>query len=461
MEAKIPKKQSRLQPCIGLFPAPLETVPKSDLIEFQCRITAAAVDKKGTGSGPVYKTTVRRFNEGTPEQWIAVLTAFKEIWTQNQISNPADRLATIRAVLRDKSLAQFEASIIKQQEDKQTEALAEDENASVGPIAITNLHITVALSDVAEYVFPHRALEMQKMWMKRGIKKPKDMTFRALNSALNRMNNALPHFPGGSRASKLTEVDLIESLEWAVPETWRAHFDLDGYVPTLHPREQLLKACAAIERSTEVPTNYQHPPATKKEIPKKKTSSKSKHGFNKKGAFYCSHHGHNNTHGTSDCYTLNNQQSGPPAKAKKPFSATKKLFKKELHLLGKQPGAKAKALEAYSQLIEQEKLKLGKARAKDPDTDDDSVHIIDVVPAPKKKARKPSLDTDDEASTYSADLAKEFNAKIKLAQQQAKLAEFKKRAKKLGTHLVQTAEDDMSIESQGTEEAEWDLDLEN
>lgn len=470
MEARIPfKKKGQMQPCIGLYTAPVESIPKTELLEIPCRITAT----NRAANAPTYKTTLRRFNEGTPEQWIALLTALDEIWTQNQVTTASDRLALVRAVLREESLAQFEASLIVQQTTPTDNAT--NENAvEEEPLPLTIEFIDVALKEVAENVFPHRALEMQKLWMRRGLKKPTDMSFRALSSAVNRMNNALPYFPGATRESKLTEFDLIEVLEWAVPATWRAKFDWDNFVPTMHPREKLLKVCAAIERNTtEAPTAPPTKYGDRKEGPKKKGThfGKSKHAPPvRKGAFFCSHHGHNNTHTSNDCFVLKNQPGGGGhGKDGKPLS-TKKLFKKELHLLAKLPGAKLKALEAYSAIIEKEKNKLGKAKkaltktkeAQSSDSDDESIHIMDVIPAPpsakkKSKAKEPEEgwperrkldgpDTDTE-STYLSRIAKEFNAKIKLGMQKKKLADYKKRLKKLGH---ENTDDEMSIISAGS-----------
>ena len=49
--------------------------------------------------------------------------------------------------------------------------------------------------------------------------------------------------------SKLLEVELIWLLEWSLPVTWRAKFDLDGYIPMLHSKARLIEACEAIEQS--------------------------------------------------------------------------------------------------------------------------------------------------------------------------------------------------------------------
>ena len=56
-------------------------------------------------------------------------------------------------------------------------------------------------------------------------------------------------FPGGSDDSKFTEKEIVELLEWSLPLTWRAKFDLDGYIPTLDTKSRLIEACEAIERN--------------------------------------------------------------------------------------------------------------------------------------------------------------------------------------------------------------------
>jgi hypothetical protein len=52
-----------------------------------------------------------------------------------------------------------------------------------------------------------------------------------------------------TEASKFSEIELIGLLEWSLPATWRAKFDLDSYNPTLHTRAKLIEACEAIEQS--------------------------------------------------------------------------------------------------------------------------------------------------------------------------------------------------------------------
>ncbi len=46
-----------------------------------------------------YKKHVRKFEEGTPQQWIDVLRDMEEIWTQNSVNGGTDRASTVRAVV--------------------------------------------------------------------------------------------------------------------------------------------------------------------------------------------------------------------------------------------------------------------------------------------------------------------------------------------------------------------------
>jgi hypothetical protein len=67
--------------------------------------------------------------------------------------------------------------------------------------------------------------------------------------SINCLNNSSPFFPNATEASKFSEMELIGLLEWSLPVTWRAKFDLDGYIPTLHSKPKLIEVCESIECS--------------------------------------------------------------------------------------------------------------------------------------------------------------------------------------------------------------------
>ena len=97
--------------------------------------------------------------------------------------------------------------------------------------------------------FPHRALEIQKLWMRRKMRKPTEMSFRKMVAAVVRINNSIPYFPGATVVDKFSEAEIIELLEWSIPQKWRNKFDLEGYIPSLETRAKLVEKCEALERN--------------------------------------------------------------------------------------------------------------------------------------------------------------------------------------------------------------------
>jgi hypothetical protein len=75
------------------------------------------------------------------------------------------------------------------------------------------------------------------------------MTFRKLVAAVMKMNKSVSKFPGATDDNKFSNNDLLEILEWSVPAKWRANFDLNQYVPSLHDKARLIAEAEAIERA--------------------------------------------------------------------------------------------------------------------------------------------------------------------------------------------------------------------
>jgi hypothetical protein len=106
-----------------------------------------------------------------------------------------------------------------------------------------------ALISVTKNIFPHRALEIQKIWMCRQIRKPKDMHVRKLVSIITKMNNSLTRFPEADDDDKFEQSELLEIIEWYLPYEWRAKFDLDRYISSDYDKARLIAEAEAIKRS--------------------------------------------------------------------------------------------------------------------------------------------------------------------------------------------------------------------
>jgi hypothetical protein len=214
-------KPSTLQPVLPLLPEVLPTKEQDKLKFINFKLKSRAGQPAGSTT---YKKLVRVFEEGSPQQWIDLIQDLEEIWTQNSVNGPSDHTLTIRALLKGESLIAFKTAL---------EDVPVDPDPNVNALqALMIEHIGRAMDQVSNAVFPHCALEIQKLWMVRGMKKPYDLSTRKTTAATTKINNCLPVFPLGSPASKFTDQEVVGLLLWLLPLTWRKKFGLDGYVPT-------------------------------------------------------------------------------------------------------------------------------------------------------------------------------------------------------------------------------------
>jgi hypothetical protein len=150
---KFQKKAGSLQPVLPLVPLklPLAEEEKGMFLSFELM---ARVGQPATSTK--YKKQVRKFEEGTPQQWIDLLRDLQEIWMQNSVNGGTDQASTVRAVVKGESITPFETSL----QGARTNDDGEEQ-------AMTSAHVDTALNRVATTVFPHRVLEIQKLWMNR------------------------------------------------------------------------------------------------------------------------------------------------------------------------------------------------------------------------------------------------------------------------------------------------------
>jgi Tfp pilus assembly protein PilE len=211
-----------------------------------------------------------------------------------------------------------------------------------------------ALTAIAITVFPHRALEIQRLWMTRGMRKPYKMTTRKTAATITWINNALPLFPGGTDASKFSNTEVIGLLEWSLPPSWRSKFDLDGYIPTVDSKAKLIENCETIERNQN-DTPQAKPAHKDKKSKRDKSSNGTKNRESGTNNKYCLEHGKNSTHNTSDCFTLKNRKENGQKgneKSGKAFgrSFSNHNFRKELNAMMKE-SSKKEVLDLYASAI--------------------------------------------------------------------------------------------------------------
>jgi hypothetical protein len=292
MNETIQKKATFLIPPLPLVEEPKDKDEKpkaTDLIEFILKQRAGS-----TSSAPTYKLKVSSFCEGTVSEWISFRKAIAELWKQNGLNNAQDKIANICTILRGDSLTGFEEKI-------QELTTSVDDTGETVTMEITDETVEDGLKAVAQMVFPFRALENPKQWMRRRMRKPKELSIRKYVAAVGRLNNSLPVFPNGKESDKFTPREILEILEWSIPKSWRTKFDLDGYVPTEFTKERFMTECEAIGRNKP----KIHHKTNNSTVSGKTVTHKKSHGVKFRSAtqksdttakFHCTEHGQNPSH---------------------------------------------------------------------------------------------------------------------------------------------------------------------
>jgi hypothetical protein len=79
---------------------------KNRFIDFKLKVNAGAA-----AGAPTYVKHVKTFEEGSPKEWIDLIHHLDEIWRQNSMNEPADRVATVRSILKGESLTAFDVAL--------------------------------------------------------------------------------------------------------------------------------------------------------------------------------------------------------------------------------------------------------------------------------------------------------------------------------------------------------------
>jgi hypothetical protein len=389
------KKSPGFVPVIPLVPTQLtaeELKDKSAYITFTLQVS------RGGGPGaPTYKKNVHTFEDGDPQQWMEVMTALREIWLQNSVDNPTDMSNTVVAILKGDSLTAYQAAV---------EDLTVDPDDDTLAIPLTEDHVEQALRSVTETVFPFRALETQKQWMSRYMKKPYDMTAKTMTHAMSKINNFLPYFPEAGMEDKYSETELIGILQFALPEYYRAAFDLRDYIPADNNKTKFISECERVERSAKPKSHERDDDDDERKNNKKTKFAKSENSSKKSGSknttqdsgMFCTHC-KTDTHNTASCYKLKkiarDKAEAGKARDKEPYS--KRTFRKEVNAIARRAGKHGdiklveKAIKReQGKQAKQEKKQAKVARAKkvatDSESSDESMHNMESRIPRKKKA---------------------------------------------------------------------------
>ena len=155
--------------------------------------------------------------------------------------------------------------------------------------------INHALNEIVKTRCPYKALEKQKRFMRRKMRKPAEMRTREYVNRLRHINyEELPKLPPFDDNQRLADDEMIDILIYGLPKSWIKEMDRQDFDPFAHPIMRSVEFCERMESSED----FQ--PEQKKSSP---AQSKKKHKSSDGGAKYCEYHGKGN-HSTQDCEVI-------------------------------------------------------------------------------------------------------------------------------------------------------------
>jgi len=150
------------------------------------------------------------------------------------------------------------------------------------------------------------------------------MTIRAYYARYLELNKYLPQFPPFNDNQKISEDEIKEHAEFAIPNSWQRQMTMHGFHMVDHTINEFIKFCEQLEVSEDIfdsthkksqKTNAQRgrENGTQSSMTGGKTNSGKKRKDFSNHTHKCLYHGDNNTHDTNDCKVMKKQAANMAA----------------------------------------------------------------------------------------------------------------------------------------------------
>ena len=114
-----------------------------------------------------------------------------------------------------------------------------------------NASFATCLEALRNLIFPHRAVLMQKRYLRRFVHKPATIKTQEFVARLIKINNYLPKFPpttaGSADPASLPDDELLDILEFGMPNLWQKQMVLQDFDPLQHPIKEFTEFMEQVE----------------------------------------------------------------------------------------------------------------------------------------------------------------------------------------------------------------------
>jgi hypothetical protein len=259
--------------------------------------------------------------------------------------------------------------------------------------------VIIALNATIKEVCPYKALEKQKRFMRRKMRKPADMKLRVYVNHLQRINQEeIPHLPPQGLDQTLSDDEMMDIVLYGIPKSWVNTMNEHDFDPFKTGKIlALVEFCERLEANEnhgEVKKNHGNGQSNGQNSKKSKTYAKGKNSHGSGEGKWCAFH-ETNTHTTEECTTLKRLKAKQKADSDKKPNKTwtkksddaKQYTKKELNALVRKVTIKAN---------KQTKKELSAVAKRKKDDDDESVGSLNMIETRMK-------DVDEELKKFNFD----------------------------------------------------------
>ena len=266
-----------------------------------------------------YDVIMSYFSTGTPEDGLKFNETLNKVILGQALTGGPAKYAFARRVLSGDAKASFNTSATYNGTE-------------------TNANFIICITELTRHIFPAWALQNQKRYMRRFLRKPGNMTVRAYFSRVNEINSYLTLFPDicpDEPATSLDNNELLDLMEFGIPASWQRELVKIGFDPTNHTIQEFQEFCERMELTETLDPNRK--PSGDKRFDKNDRNKNLKRGQNGQKLFpdekekeikFCLYHGKNPTHNSDECKVLKGQADRMKGTYEATSTDRKKSFKK-------------------------------------------------------------------------------------------------------------------------------------
>jgi hypothetical protein len=181
-------------------------------------------------NSPTYELSVPLFKSGSPEEFILFRRNLNKVLTGQNVNDGPGKFVVARRLLQGDALAAF--------------------NNELGGDPKDDNSFNRCMDAVRDWVFPPRALLLQKRAMRRYMRKPKEFLTRKYIAHMNELNSYLLEFPpvvAGQAPTALADDEMADLLEFGIPFAWQAEMLRQDFDPLGRTNAEFLRFCERME----------------------------------------------------------------------------------------------------------------------------------------------------------------------------------------------------------------------